>query len=57
MTASTLPKSGQRLTPAGLMVCSPLIRPVDTVLSTTLETLTDPVRGLTAREGDHVGTR
>ncbi|OHV40216.1 MULTISPECIES: hypothetical protein [Pseudofrankia] len=48
MTTSTLPKSRQQLILAVLMVCSLLIWLDNTVLSTTLETLADPVRGLTA---------
>ncbi|MFG1752022.1 MFS transporter [Streptosporangium sandarakinum] len=48
MTTSMLPKSRQQLIIAVLMVCSPLIWLDDTVLSTTLETLADLVRGLNA---------
>ncbi|MGW0810291.1 MFS transporter [Nonomuraea sp. NPDC002799] len=48
MTTSTLPKSRQQLILAVLMVCSLLIWLDNTVLSTTLETLADPVRGLNA---------
>lgn len=49
MTASpTLPKSRQQLILAVLMLCSLLIWLDNTVLSTTLETLADPVRGLNA---------
>lgn len=49
MTASpTLPKSRQQLILAVLMLCSLLIWLDNTVLSTTLETLADPVRGLDA---------
>ncbi|MBM7167670.1 MFS transporter [Streptomyces sp. G44] len=49
MTASpTLPKSRQRLILAVLMLCSLVIWLDNTVLSTTLETLADPVRGLDA---------
>ncbi|MBB5938748.1 MFS transporter [Streptomyces zagrosensis] len=49
MTASpTLPKSRQQLILAVLMLCSLLIWLENTVLSTTLETLADPVNGLDA---------
>ncbi|WP_242643556.1 MFS transporter [Streptomyces laculatispora] len=49
MTASpTLPKSRQQLILAVLMLCLLLIWLDNTVLSTTLETLADPVRGLDA---------
>ncbi|MFE3492235.1 MFS transporter [Streptomyces sp. NPDC059175] len=49
MTAPpALPKSRQRLVLAVLMVCSLLIWLDNTVLSITLETLADPVRGLGA---------
>ncbi|WP_326821833.1 MFS transporter [Streptosporangium sp. NBC_01756] len=48
MTASTLPKSRQQLILAVLMACSLLIWLDNTVLSITLETLADPVRGLNA---------
>ncbi|MGV2918907.1 MFS transporter [Streptomyces alfalfae] len=49
MTPSpTLPKSRQQLILAVLMSCSLLIWLDNTVLSTTLETLADPVRGLDA---------
>lgn len=48
MTASSLPKSKQQLILAVLMVCSLLIWLDNTVLSTTLETLADPDRGLDA---------
>ncbi|MGW7412021.1 MFS transporter [Streptomyces sp. NPDC054863] len=49
MTASPeLPKSRQQLILAVLMVCSLLIWLDNTVLSITLETLADPVRGLDA---------
>lgn len=52
MTApATLPKSRQRLILTVLMVCSVLIWLDNTVLSTTLETLADPVRGLGADPG------
>ncbi|MFJ9642885.1 MFS transporter [Streptomyces sp. NPDC101206] len=52
MTAPlTLPKSRQRLILAILMLCSLLIWLENTVLSTTLETLADPVRGLGANPG------
>lgn len=52
MAASlTLPKSRQRLILAILMLCSLLIWLENTVLSTTLETLADPVRGLGADPG------
>ena len=47
----TLPKSRPRLILAVLMVCSLLIWLENTVLSTTLETLADPVRGLGADPG------
>lgn len=57
MTTSTSPETRQRLIPAVPMVCALPIRLDDTVLSTALETLADPVRGLTAREGDYAGTR
>ncbi|MFF8034765.1 MULTISPECIES: MFS transporter [unclassified Streptomyces] len=53
MTAPpTLPKSRQRLILAILMLCSLLIWLENTVLSTTLETLADPVRGLGANPGE-----
>lgn len=60
MTASpTLPKYRQQLILAVLMLCSLLIWLDNTVLSTTLETLADPVRGLDAGPpayaGDDVG--
>lgn len=45
-TSPTLPKSRQQLILAVLMLCSLLIWLDNTVLSTTLETLADPVRGL-----------
>lgn len=49
MTESpALPKSRQQLILAVLMLCSLLIWLDNTVLSTTLETLADPVRGLDA---------
>ncbi|MEV7960269.1 MFS transporter [Streptomyces sp. NPDC087532] len=48
MTTSALPKFRQQLILAVLMVCSLLIWLDNTVLSTTLETLADPVRGLNA---------
>ncbi|WKX69219.1 MFS transporter [Streptomyces sp. XD-27] len=49
MTASpTLPKFRQQLILAVLMLCSLLIWLDNTVLSTTLETLADPVHGLDA---------
>jgi EmrB/QacA subfamily drug resistance transporter len=48
MTTSTLSKSRQQLVLAVLMVCSLLIWLDNTVLSTTLETLADPVHGLNA---------
>ncbi|WNI24310.1 MFS transporter [Streptomyces sp. ITFR-16] len=48
MTTSALPKNRQQLILAVLMVCSLLIWLDNTVLSTTLETLADPVRGLDA---------
>ncbi|MDH6112542.1 EmrB/QacA subfamily drug resistance transporter [Kitasatospora sp. MAP12-15] len=52
MTASLmLPKSRQRLILAILMLCSLLIWLENTVLSTALETLADPVRGLGANPG------
>ncbi|MFJ6793741.1 MFS transporter [Streptomyces sp. NPDC091268] len=52
MTPSpTLPKFRQRLILAVLMACSLLIWLDNTVLSTTLETLADPVRGLGADPG------
>jgi len=47
-TPPTLPKFRQRLILAVLMSCSLLIWLDNTVLSTTLETLADPVRGLDA---------
>lgn len=47
-TSPTLPRSRQQLILAVLMVCSLLIWLDNTVLSTTLETLSDPVRGLDA---------
>ncbi|MEU8539385.1 MFS transporter [Streptomyces sp. NPDC048717] len=46
-----LPKVRQRLILAVLMLCSVLIWLDNTVLSTTLETLADPVRGLGADPG------
>ncbi|WP_208630144.1 MFS transporter [Amycolatopsis kentuckyensis] len=53
MTAPpTLPKFRQQLILAVLMVCSVLIWLDNTVLSTTLETLADPVRGLGADPGE-----
>ncbi|WP_434444240.1 MFS transporter [Lentzea sp. E54] len=45
---ATLPKSRQQLILAVLMVCSLLIWLDNTVLSITMETLADPVRGLGA---------
>ncbi|MBW5424069.1 MFS transporter [Streptomyces sp. BG9H] len=49
MTASpTLPKFRQQLILTVLMLCSLLIWLDNTILSTTLETLADPVRGLDA---------
>ncbi|WP_320066040.1 MFS transporter [Micromonospora sp. RTGN7] len=52
MTAPpTLPKSRQQLILAVLMMCSLLIWLDNTVLSATLETLADPVRGLGADPG------
>ncbi|MFH9420523.1 MFS transporter [Streptomyces sp. NPDC017529] len=47
-TSPTLPKSRQQLILAVLMSCSLLIWLDNTVLSTTLETLADPGRGLDA---------
>ncbi|MFI0258545.1 MFS transporter [Streptomyces sp. NPDC017056] len=47
-TSPTLPKSRQQLILAVLMLCSLLIWLDNTVLSTTLETLADPGRGLDA---------
>jgi EmrB/QacA subfamily drug resistance transporter len=47
-TSPTLPKFRQQLILAVLMVCSLLIWLDNTVLSITLETLADPVRGLGA---------
>ncbi|MEU6990518.1 MFS transporter [Streptomyces sp. NPDC046465] len=47
-TSPTLPKSRQQSILAVLMVCSLLIWLDNTVLSTALETLADPVRGLDA---------
>lgn len=47
----TLPKSRQQLILTVLMVCSLLIWLDNTVLSTTLETLADPGRGLGANPG------
>ncbi|MFB7394953.1 MFS transporter [Streptomyces sp. NPDC056191] len=49
--APALPKSRQQLVLAVLMLCSLLIWLENTVLSTTLETLADPVRGLGADPG------
>lgn len=46
-----LPKSRQQLILAVLMLCSLLIWLENTVLSTTLETLADPARGLGASPG------
>ncbi|MFD6585502.1 MFS transporter [Streptomyces anulatus] len=52
MAASpTLPKSRQQLILVILMLCSVLIWLENTVLSTALETLADPVRGLGADPG------
>ncbi|MBD0422971.1 MFS transporter [Streptomyces sp. TRM S81-3] len=52
MTAPpALPKSRQQLILSILMLCSLLIWIENTVLSTTLETLADPVRGLGADPG------
>ncbi|WP_233620554.1 MFS transporter [Amycolatopsis sp. WAC 01416] len=51
-TPATLPKFRQRLILAVLMLCSLLIWLDNTVLSTTLETLADPVRGLGADPGE-----
>ncbi|WP_410596610.1 MFS transporter [Amycolatopsis sp. lyj-23] len=48
----TLPKSKQQLILAVLMLCSVLIWLDNTVLSTTLETLADPVRGIAADPGE-----
>ncbi len=48
---STLPKFRQQLILSVLMVCSLLIWVDNTVLSTALETLADPVRGLGADPG------
>lgn len=48
MTASALPKVERQLILAVLMVCSLLIWLDNTVLSTALETLADPVHGLNA---------
>lgn len=50
-TSPTLPKSRQQLILAVLMLCSLLIWLDNTVLSTTLETLADPVRGLDLKPG------
>ncbi|MGP8304318.1 MFS transporter [Streptomyces inhibens] len=47
-TSPALPKFRQQLILAALMLCSLLIWLDNTVLSTTLETLADPVRGLDA---------
>ncbi|MEX2969158.1 hypothetical protein [Streptomyces sp. C184] len=47
----TLPKFRQQLILAFLMACSLLMWKENTVLSTTLETLADPVRGLGANPG------
>lgn len=47
-TSPALPKSRQQLILSVLMLCSLLIWLDNTVLSTTLETLADPVRGLDA---------
>ncbi|MFH8793593.1 MFS transporter [Streptomyces sp. NPDC017941] len=47
-TSPTLPKTRQQLILAVLMLCSLLIWLDNTVLSTALETLADPVRGLDA---------
>ncbi|GAA2998751.1 MFS transporter [Actinokineospora diospyrosa] len=53
MTAPpTLPKFRQRLILAVLMLCSLLVWLDNTVLSTALETLADPVRGLGANPGE-----
>jgi EmrB/QacA subfamily drug resistance transporter len=53
MTAPpTLPKFRQQLILAVLMLCSVLIWLDNTVLSATLETLADPVRGLGADPGE-----
>ncbi|MEV7373957.1 MFS transporter [Streptomyces sp. NPDC090301] len=49
--APALPNSRQQLILAVLMLCSLLIWLENTVLSTTLETLADPVRGLGADPG------
>ncbi|MBB5803085.1 EmrB/QacA subfamily drug resistance transporter [Saccharothrix ecbatanensis] len=51
-TPPTLPKFRQQLILAVLMVCSLLIWLDNTVLSTALETLADPVRGLGADPGE-----
>lgn len=51
MTPFTLSKSRQQLVLAVLMVCSLLIWLDNTVLSTALETLADPVRGLNNKPG------
>ncbi|WP_410584939.1 MFS transporter [Amycolatopsis sp. lyj-108] len=51
-TPATLPKFRQRLILSVLMLCSLLIWLDNTVLSTTLETLADPVRGLGADPGE-----
>ena len=50
-TSFTLPKSRQRLILGVLMLCSVLIWLDNTVLSTALETLADPARGLGADPG------
>lgn len=50
-TPPTLSKSRQQLILSVLMLCSLLIWIENTVLSTTLETLADPVRGLGANPG------
>ncbi|WP_329791981.1 MFS transporter [Lentzea sp. DG1S-22] len=51
-TPTTLPKVKQRLILAVLMLCSVLIWLDNTILSTALETLADPVRGLGADPGE-----
>ncbi|MCG8927440.1 MFS transporter [Lentzea sp. CC55] len=51
-TPPTLPKLRQQLILAVLMLCSVLIWLDNTVLSTALETLADPVRGLGADPGE-----
>ncbi|WP_411103006.1 MFS transporter [Streptomyces sp. cmx-4-9] len=51
-TPPTVPKSRQHVILAVVMLCSLLMWLENTVLSTTLETLADPVRGLGADPGE-----